>query len=87
MLLDAHSPYRSALPDPQLPGQPAPPPDPDVFPDPMPDPAPIPYPSPIPYQDPILPQPGEIVPPIHLGAQNRAMVHGSVQLFGRGQWE
>jgi hypothetical protein len=47
------------LPMPPLPGQPGQEPDPDTFPDPMPDP------SPIPAQDPDLPQPGEVVPPIH----------------------
>ncbi len=48
------------LPEPPLPGQPGQEPDPDTFPDPMPDPDPIP-----PAKDPYLPQPGEIVPPIH----------------------
>lgn len=47
------------LPEPPLPGQPGQEPDPDTFPDPMPDPRPIPV------KDPDLPQPGEVVPPIH----------------------
>lgn len=63
MTLPPKIPEDQDIPDMPLPGLPGEEPYPDIFPDPMPDP--MPDPDPIPVHDPQLPQPGEIVPPIH----------------------